>query len=97
MTLGAMRCYSIGSSFVHGCKWMTDYLRRPQELLKVMAKTLGHVCDDLTPETVPLKSIPSCNERRTLSRSSALSQLVRHGGLAVHSLQVILVGLSHLL
>ncbi|MCV7057754.1 hypothetical protein [Mycolicibacterium gilvum] len=38
MELGADRFYSIGSSFVHGFKWMTDYIRDDEATLKVVAE-----------------------------------------------------------
>jgi len=37
LTLGAMRFYSAGSSFVHGFKWMTDYIRNDADTLKIIA------------------------------------------------------------
>lgn len=37
MTLGALRCYSFGSSFVHGYKWITDYVGGEEDLLRLTA------------------------------------------------------------
>jgi hypothetical protein len=38
MELGADRFYSIGSSFVHGFKWMTDYIRDEEATLKIVGE-----------------------------------------------------------
>jgi hypothetical protein len=38
MELGANRFYSIGSSFVHGFKWMTDYVRDEEATLRVVGE-----------------------------------------------------------
>jgi hypothetical protein len=37
MELGATRFYSYGSSFVHGFKWMTDYIRDDENTLTIVA------------------------------------------------------------
>ena len=37
MALAVQRFYSFGSSFVHGYKWMRDYVRDDTELLKMIA------------------------------------------------------------
>ena len=37
MTLGATTFYSSGSSFVHGYKWMSDYIRNDEDTLKLIA------------------------------------------------------------
>ena len=37
MTLGANSFYAFGSSFVHGYKWVSDYIRDDVELLKMIA------------------------------------------------------------
>lgn len=38
MQLGADRFYAIGSSFVHGFKWMTDYVRDEEATLRTVAE-----------------------------------------------------------
>jgi hypothetical protein len=38
MELGADRFYSIGSGFVHGFKWMTDYICDDEATLNVVAE-----------------------------------------------------------
>ena len=38
MELGADRFYATGSSFVHGFKWMTDYIRHDEATLKIVAE-----------------------------------------------------------
>lgn len=38
MELGADRFYSIGSSFVHGFKWMTDYIHNDEATLQIVAE-----------------------------------------------------------
>lgn len=38
LELGAARFYAIGSSFVHGFKWMTDYVRDEEASLRVVAE-----------------------------------------------------------
>jgi hypothetical protein len=38
LELGADRFYAIGSSFVHGFKWMTDYIRDDEATLKIVAE-----------------------------------------------------------
>jgi hypothetical protein len=37
MTLGAKHFYAFGSSFVHGYKWMNDYVGTDEDLLKMIA------------------------------------------------------------
>jgi hypothetical protein len=39
MALGAQRFYSFGSSFVHGYKWMTDYVKGDLETLRIVAES----------------------------------------------------------
>jgi hypothetical protein len=41
MTLGATSFYSSGSSFVHGYKWMSDYIRNDEDTLKIIADGLA--------------------------------------------------------
>lgn len=41
MTLGAKHFYAFGSSFVHGFKWMSDYIRSEEDVLKMVADGFG--------------------------------------------------------
>lgn len=41
MTLGAKRFYAYGSSFVHGYKWMSDYIGDDEDTLKLVADGFG--------------------------------------------------------
>jgi hypothetical protein len=41
MTLGAKHFYAFGSSFVHGFKWMNDYVGGEVDLLKMVAAGFG--------------------------------------------------------
>jgi hypothetical protein len=41
MTLGAKHFYAFGSSFVHGFKWMSDYIGGEASVLKVVADGFG--------------------------------------------------------
>jgi hypothetical protein len=37
MTVAATSFYSSGSSFVHGYKWMSDYVRNDEDTLRIVA------------------------------------------------------------
>lgn len=41
MTLGAQRFYAFGSSFVHGYKWMSDYVTGERDILAQISDGLG--------------------------------------------------------
>ena len=41
MTLGAKHFYAYGSSFVHGFKWMSDYIGNDEDTLKLVADGFG--------------------------------------------------------
>jgi len=41
MSIGAERFYTVGSSFVHGYKWMTDYIGTEEDVLAQLADSLA--------------------------------------------------------
>ncbi|MGB8211147.1 MAG: hypothetical protein WCF69_26795 [Mycobacterium sp.] len=67
MTLGAMRCYSFGSSFVHGFKWIDDYVGGEEDLLKLMADGFAAALI-MTESAVALFEAQSTSEARAIVR-----------------------------
>lgn len=41
MSLGAQRFYAVGSSFVHGYKWMTEYIGSDEDVMAQISDSLG--------------------------------------------------------
>ena len=67
MELGADRFYSIGSSFVHGFKWMTDYICDDEATLKVVAEGFAAAVV-MTECAVCLFEAPATNAARAAVR-----------------------------
>ena len=76
MELGADRFYSIGSSFVHGFKWMTDYICDDEATLKVVAEGFAAAVV-MTECAVCLFEAPATNAARAAVRRANYGLLQR--------------------
>ena len=41
MSIGAQRFYAVGSSFVHGYKWMSEYIGSDEDVMAQISDSLG--------------------------------------------------------
>ena len=41
MSIGAQRFYAVGSSFVHGYKWMSEYIGSDKDVMAQISDSLG--------------------------------------------------------
>jgi hypothetical protein len=67
MTLGAMSCYSFGSSFVHGFKWIDDYIGGEDDLLRLTADGFAAALI-MTESAVALFEAQAASEARVVVR-----------------------------
>jgi hypothetical protein len=67
MTLGAQRFYSFGSSFVHGYKWMSDYIAGERDILAQISDGLSAAII-MTECAVALYEAQSTHPRRSVVR-----------------------------